>query len=371
MSITWLAPAAFAGLVLIALPIAIHLLVRQQTRTLLYPSLRFLRATALAAFRRRRIEDAILLLCRVAIIAAAALALAGPILHTPSRMASYAGRTARAHVDAGSSAPAVDGVLAEGAFRFASFQRVEIADAIRDALRWLGEQPPAAREIVFSGSFPRGSIDAADLLVIPADVGVRFAAAGHQAPPSDVIRSLVLRNGRLALVERRVALEADATRVADGAVTSVPQDRVRVIAAPRDQPLADAALRAALEAGIRWTTPERRVIVVWDGANPSTPETGVEIIRMAVPAAASSAADEMGDTLEASTPIQLHEPISIARAQLDAWSRTPGPPSRTATPGDEGDRRWLWGLALMLLAVEQWLRRAVAQPSISQEARVA
>ena len=82
MSITWITPVALAGFALIALPIAIHLLVRQQTRQLAYPSLRFLRETALAAFRRRAIQDAALLACRVAIVAAAVMALAGPVLHT-------------------------------------------------------------------------------------------------------------------------------------------------------------------------------------------------------------------------------------------------------------------------------------------------
>ena len=78
MSIAWLFPAALAGITLVLLPIAIHLLVRQHARTQLYPSLRFLRETQLAAFRRRRIEDAALLLCRAAIIALAAVGLPGP-----------------------------------------------------------------------------------------------------------------------------------------------------------------------------------------------------------------------------------------------------------------------------------------------------
>ena len=41
---------------LVVLPIAVHLLVRQHSRTQLYPSLRFLRETQLAAFRRRKVE---------------------------------------------------------------------------------------------------------------------------------------------------------------------------------------------------------------------------------------------------------------------------------------------------------------------------
>ena len=352
MQISWMNAAALVGLGLIALPIAIHLLVRQQTRTLLYPSLRFLRETALAACRRRRIEDAILLVCRVAIVALAALAMAGPIVQTPSRIASYAGRIARAQVVADASAVKQDAVAAAGAFRFASFSRVEVADAIRDALRWLGEQPPAAREIVFSGPLARGSIDAADLLVIPKDVGVRFVPAEHRAPPDGTVRTMILRNGDLVLVERHVRLDADSTRVDAGAERRVPADRIRVIAAPREQPLADAALRTVLEEGVLWTTVDRRVEIVWEGADPPTPEA----IRQ---------------RLEASAPLGLEEPIAIAAEQLEAWSRPPGPPSATAPPADEGDRRWVWALVLALLAVEQRLRRTVPDASISEEARVA
>src|SRR5690349_13098960 len=94
MSIFWTAPAALVGLALIALPIAVHLLARQNIRTLPYPSLRFLRQTQLASFRRRAVQDAALLLCRAAIVAIAAPALAGPVFQTPARQAAYANRVA-------------------------------------------------------------------------------------------------------------------------------------------------------------------------------------------------------------------------------------------------------------------------------------
>ena len=47
----------------------------------------------------------------------------------------------------------------------------------------------------------------------------------------------------------------------------------------------------------------------------------------------------------------------ITPEQLSSWSRTPGPPAINAPLADEGDRRWLWGTVLVLLAVEAWLRR--------------
>jgi hypothetical protein len=371
MQITWISTAGFIGLGLIALPIAIHLLVRQRTRTLLYPSLRFLHETALAAFRRRRIDDAVLLACRVAIIAIAALALAGPIVQTPSRTASYAGRTVRAEVgvNAGESRPA--GVLEDDAFRFASFSRAEIADSIRDALRWIDEQPAASREIVFSGLFTAGSITHADLLAIPGDIGIRFLP-GQQSPRADAaVRALLLRDGRLVLVERPAQFDVDSTRVSEGRVTAVPAESIRVIAAAPDQPLADAALRAALEEGVRWDTPQRRVLVMWEGAPVAPGPSEVQIVRMPVPGTSSNAAAAIWNALEASIAIPLAEPVRITREQLDAWSRPPGPPSPSAAPADEGDRRWFWAGALLLLGLEQWVRRN-AQPAVTpQEARVA
>jgi len=98
MSIFWLAPAAIFGLLLVAVPIAIHLLVRQQSRRVDYPSLRFVQPSALAAFRRRSIQDALLLACRAAIVVAAVLALAGPVWRTTSRTIGQADRIARAVV---------------------------------------------------------------------------------------------------------------------------------------------------------------------------------------------------------------------------------------------------------------------------------
>jgi hypothetical protein len=322
MNITWFAPAAFAGLALIALPIAIHLLVRQQTRTLPYPSLRFLRETALAAFRRRRLEDALLLLCRAGILVVAVVALAGPIVQTPSRTASYSRRIARAHISVDATPAPQDLALAPGAFRFASFSRVEVADAIRDAVRWLNGQPPASREIVITGALARGSIHSADLLAVPADIGIGFVPRARQVATDGTVQVLQRRNGALMLIERRVHLESDSTSVVDGNVTAAPADALRV-AASRDQALAGAALDAQLEQGVLWSAPD------------------------------------------------FEEPVPIAPDQLAAWSRSPGPPSPDAPLADEGDRRWLWALALLLLAIEHRLRGAVTPRARQQEARVA
>jgi hypothetical protein len=90
------------------------LLARHHARVLAYPSLRFLHETQLAALRRRSIQDAALLICRIAIIATAALALAGPVLQTAARTASHAKRTSRAIVTLDSGDRSAIATAAEG-----------------------------------------------------------------------------------------------------------------------------------------------------------------------------------------------------------------------------------------------------------------
>lgn len=363
MSIGWIAPAALAGIALIALPIAIHLLVRQHARTMAYPSLRFLRATQLAAFRRRSIQDAALLLSRVAIIALAAVALAGPILRLPSRTAGYASRTARAVVLLdGSDAALVSGVT-NNAFASAAFRRSTVTDAIADAIRWLDRQPPASREIILAGSLRRGLVSESDVAIIPPAIGVRFVHVAG-ASPADVPWSvLARRDGSLVRINRAVRFEIDATRVADGETAAVPDDLVSIAASSDDLRLAQAALRAALAAGVVWSDFDRRVVIVWDGAGetamaPAPPD--VRIVRMPVPTPPSAAADAVRDVLKRLSPSpDRFEPVMITPEQLSSWSREPGSSAATAPLADEGDRRWIWAAVLALLALETGIRRNV------------
>lgn len=380
MSILWLAPAALLGLALAAWPIAIHLLVRQQSRRVDYPSLRFLRQSQLAAFRRRAIQDAPLLICRIAIVGAAVAALAGPVFETPSRSAGHAQRVARAVVlEAG--AQAADGGEAAGdAFVSRSFARRDLADAVADAQRWLSEQPPAAREVVFAGAFRRGQITPGLLQSVTAATGIRFVSTPSAFASRElVVPVLTIRDGGFAIERRQLRLADDATSVTDGAVTRIGDDIVRILAAPSDQPLAAAALRAAVGAGIRWSDPPTGVLVVWAGADESEVQRvqGATVIRMDRPVPAAMAASAVADAVSrvVSAPLEAFEPVRIGDEDLRSWSRPPGASPADARPADEGDRRWFWLLALVLLALEHWLRRSSARQSDAveppAEARVA
>lgn len=373
MSIIWLTPAALLGLALVAVPIAIHLLVRQQGRRVDYPSLRFLRPSQLAAFRRTSIQDAALLACRVVILVAMVMALAGPVLQTTSRSAEYAGRVARAIVlEPGVSPSAVEDA-SSNAFVSQTFARVHVVDAVADAARWLAAQPPAAREMVFVGAFRRGSLTAAQLAATPPSTGIRFVRTTG-APGVREVALPVLRArrrdedgtslpGRLVIERRLVRLEDGETRVTEGPQTPAAKDLLRIVSAPAEQPLADAALRAALTSGLRWSDPAARILVVWQGADEAAVQqmlNGATAVRMARPVPASVSASAVAAAVERFTAasVAAQEPVPISAEQLQAWSRPPGAVPADARPVDEGDRRWFWGLALGLLPLEQWLRRA-------------
>jgi hypothetical protein len=70
------------------------------------------------------------------------------------------------------------------------------------------------------------------------------------------------------------------------------------------------------------------------------------------------------------------EPRRVAAAALARWSRPPGGAAPSPQPADEGDRRWLWALALVVLLLEQVVRRGRPHRSDvglsrEEEARVA
>ena len=371
MAISWIAPAALLGLALIALPIAVHLLVRQPVRQLPFPSLRFLRETQLAALRRGRIEDRLLLTCRAAIVALAALAAAGPVLRSDARTAAFASRVSRAVVVIEAADDQELRALRDGAFASATFSRASVIDAVGDALRWLDAQPPSSREIVITGPLRREAIRDADLVQVPPDIGLRFQPVAFETPAEMRFSILARRNDALVRVDRLVSFAADTTTVKEGPLSALPDSLIAIRARPSDRNVADAALAAALDAGIPWTDFTTPVVVVWEGAE-APAAGGSRIVRMPVPQPMAASADAVRSALTSQVPQPvLKEPLPMPREQLDAWTRPPGAISPTAPIADEGDRRWLWGAALLLLGVEWRLRRSLAVSERGQEARVA
>src|SRR5262249_31621999 len=141
------------------------------------------------------------------------------------------------------------------AFQTRRFDASDTGDGIRRAVAWLDSAPPARRELVVAGPLTLGSINAADIALVPTDVGVRFERTSSP-PPSRVVTDAVL--ARTGVGRRGVPLAGGETTVRDepgGAAPAAPIE----IAAPGDlRHTADAALAAVLSARISVPPPDRR-----------------------------------------------------------------------------------------------------------------
>ena len=180
-------------------------------------------------------------------------------------------------------------------------------------------------------------------------------------------------------IDRAVHFDTDATRVADGQATR----RYRTISyrSSRDEAdtaLAEAALRAALDAGVPWSDFDRRVVIVWEGADAAAIDRarpGAQVIRMAVPSPPSAAADAVRDgAARRIAPSRSFEPVMLTPEQLrrgrgSRVRRSADAPLRTrAIAAGSG------APSLSCLAVEAWMRAAARrsrQSPMTAEARVA
>jgi len=104
--LSFLNPAMLFGLAGLAIPIAIHLVNRQRAVPLRFSSIRFIKRTTLQQKNRRSLTDLLLLLLRLAFLAAVIVALAGPRWEPESEGLPAGGETAETVVfvvDASSS----------------------------------------------------------------------------------------------------------------------------------------------------------------------------------------------------------------------------------------------------------------------------
>src|SRR5262249_30469488 len=173
-AVIWLSPAAWIGLLAMAGPIVIHILVQRKAERLAFPSLRFLQQGRLASIRRHLLEDVPLLAIRVAIVAAAVAALAGPLIVTRTQRQAWNARVVRAIVVQGDRAPQPG----DRPFLSQTFEAPAVSDAIPRAVAWLENAPPARRELLIVGRLALGSVSADDLAVIPPGIGIRFEQSG-------------------------------------------------------------------------------------------------------------------------------------------------------------------------------------------------
>jgi hypothetical protein len=426
--IVWLAPGAIAALALLAGPVIVHLLARRHARRVVFPASHFVRPVQAAAVRLRRPTDLLLMMLRLAIVGAAVAAAAGPVVLTSQRLSQWDARVSRAIVvDTSRSMPSAEAASAlaaketEGAFRAQRIEAGDLPGALERAAGWLATVPPSRLEVVIISDFQQGSIDREALDALPSTVGIRFIRAG--GPPAS--RSATLTpidywrgarwTGSLAVDGRGVA--SAWTRESGG---TAPQAEAvpswLTVAAPAaDATAADRAVRAAASFGVPAGDDNRRAVVIFAGGEVSGAaqpvrepwmadaalalrdsgllrETGVDVtvedragrLAVRVPIAASSPS---APAVIRAVALSLR-PAAIADSELETqvipdsdlaqWRRDasplagPGGVSTLArtlrdTADGEGQGRWLWALALVLLGVEGWARRVRRTP-VAQEA---
>ena len=404
--IQFLAPWAAAGLTLLAGPLLIHMLLRRHARHVMFPAARFLVATPAAAVRMRRPSDIGLLIVRLAIVGAAILAAARPVVITPQRLAQWDGRIARAVVLDTSGAleksSEADQLAARemAAFRAQRFASGDLRDAVKRAAAWLSAAPPARQELVIVSDFQRGALEAEDLAVVPASAGIRTIRVPDRGVPRES-RWPSASGFRGGTWRPDVRLDTRATEVAWVKTAAAPPAAWLTTAeASGEHDAAQRVVAAAVSPGVAAGDETHRVEVRFAGAPAASVDSRSVRTPWMVDAALALRASallrqtgaavrmhEQGDrlvveTTAAATSIDAPavvravvlavRPLSIADreaevatapdAELAGWRREAAPVDavpRRLDPGSdiESDARWFWALALVLLGCETWLRR--------------
>lgn len=201
---SWLAPGAWLGLLLVGVPIAIHLLSRKPPRVMTFPTLRFLRASDLRPTRRSEISDWPLLLLRMAILALACAALAQPLFSIASKTAASEPASTIVVVDTGIWMPGLDAnnaaaqdnpAITDVSSGLANSERstshtlftstANLEDAIGSAVNWLRTRP-APRHLVLQSAFPTSAVDSVSFARLPSDIKLSLEVTEPRSAASSV-----------------------------------------------------------------------------------------------------------------------------------------------------------------------------------------
>ena len=319
----WLNPAAWIGLLALAGPIVIHILVQRKAERLAFPSLRFLQQGRLASIRRHLLEDVLLLAIRAAIVAAAVAALAGPLIVTRTQRQAWNARVARAIVVQGADGARDRGperaALQPSAFLSQTFETPAVANAIPRAVAWLEDAPPARRELLIIGRLALGSVSADDLAAIPPGIGIRFEQSGGLPAERSIAGGRVLASGSV-VVQQQVTLKDTHTSVQEtGAAASDPLP-VDVVSSTDARPIVDLAVAAARSQRVWAPAANRRgrLVLLDPSIDPATVADGGPVTESWIAdAVASIARDRDLQAAGAQTPAGLSDP----RFSAMPWQR--------------------------------------------------
>ena len=406
--IAWLNPSAVFALAAAAVPLVIHLLLRQRARRIVVPSVRFIRQGDESSLRMRTPSDLLLLAVRTAIVALAAIAVLQPLALSSGRKATWAGRIVRAIVVDTSDSVDADAAdiaaraEARDAFAARRFDAADPGAALAKAADWLNAAGPARKELVVLSDFQLGTVTAAQIDQVPSSVGIRPVRIAQRSSDVALDAGRVLHRD-LAL-DVHVELSGADTRVSLTSSSPDPEG-LRIVTSEQRTDTATSLMSAVRNAGVLAPSRDQPVVVSFRGSPeeqrdetfspwvraaalrllmaPSVRELEPRVLQrdgalvVAVdtdvnswPAAAllhavlNSRRDE-GDWTE-------KEPLAVPDPELRAWTRQPAPPDADAwRQGDESDGRWCWLGSLLLLGVEVFIRRAKQAPTTVESARAA
>jgi len=182
MALSWINPLYLAGLLLLALPVLIHLVQRQHSRGLKFPSLMFLRQIPWREKRRLEIRHWLLLLLRCLLLALLALAFARPFFGAGAAVAPNAERS--------------DSVIV-----------IDRSYSMRIGERW-----PEARELALGLVAEKSPADRIGVIAFDAEAEVASALTGNADDLRDAIRRL---QPGLRVTRLRAAIE-QAGRLLEG-----------------------------------------------------------------------------------------------------------------------------------------------------------
>jgi hypothetical protein len=188
MGLSFLTPMLLGGAALVAIPLALHLIMRRKPVPHQFPALRFLRERAVANRRRLRLSHLLLLLLRMAALALVALALARPVIRGAGWLAD-------------GEAPVA------AAFVFDTAPRMLLREANRTRL----QQAVAMAKVLF-GKLPAGSkVAVFDTGGAPAAFVPTVAAAADRVDRLVPATPVVSLPAAIAAA-RRLLAEADLAR---------------------------------------------------------------------------------------------------------------------------------------------------------------
>lgn len=442
----WLNPAAFIGLLGLAVPILVHLFGRREARRQRFPTLRLLRKAQPTPATRSRPSDVLLLMLRCAVVLAAVLGLSQPRWSNAERSRAARVPVRAIIVDTGSSMLRLtsDGSTALQRARLRSLQML---DSAREAMVIETDQPgvnvagaaswlvgrSGLRELVIISDFQAGSVAEGHLASVLPGIGIRLerervpasaatretravfgdppavtldAQANHttatwSTPLLDTTLSVVVLSGaedtgavRASLAAVRATtrlLRVSGRRVAvifprysarrEFAERATLMDSVwhgdLLIALRRDKVLAAAAEAAivtpACDArGVIIARNVRGDVVATMVKSPPGAQHGVLVFACVEPGSLAGTALVAG-TITALDPVpamQELEPQFVPDETLRQWERPPTEVAPRAPEETSPDGRWFWVVAILLLLVEEWLRRRSPRKALSETTEV-